>query len=288
MKRLGFATSRGDPTLTADDLLARGPLEAAGWRLEPVVWDAADDLSGLDALVLRSCWDYHRRPEAFRAWLDRLGRLPIPVLNPPEICAWNLHKRYLLELAALGVEVPATVLVPRGQPLGEAVERLPGDRVVVKPAISLNGEDTLLLGKGEVAGSPVVRGLVERGDLLLQAYVEEITSAGELSFVFFGGAFSHAVRKVPRPGEFRVQAEHGGARLPAAPSEAAVAEAAAILGRVPGPLLYARVDLVEREGRPVLVELEVLDPMLFLGYAPGAPERFAAAVIDRLGSAVRR
>jgi glutathione synthase/RimK-type ligase-like ATP-grasp enzyme len=268
--RLGFATSREDPALISDDRLACAVLERDGWQVEPVVWDAGADLGGLDALILRSCWDYHRKPEAFGAWLDELRVLPIPVLNPPEICTWNLHKRYLFELASRGVRVPETVLVPRGQPVPDVA----GERVVVKPAISLNGEDTYLLAPGD----PAVRALGQRVDLLVQEYIPEITEAGELSFVFFGGEFSHAIRKVPRSGEFRVQVEHGGTRLPVRPTEEQIGQATAILQHVDRHLLYARVDVVERGEDLVLIELELIDPMLFLGYAPGAPERFAAAV----------
>lgn len=283
MRRLGFATSRVDPDLTADDRLACAPLARAGWRVEPVVWDAAADLDRLDALVLRSCWDYHHQPEAFAAWLDRLGGLGLPVINAPAVCAWNLDKRYLLELRAAGAPVPDTAFVPAGSgALEDAAEALTGERVVVKPTISLNGEDTWLLSRRDVARSAEIRALARRRDLLVQEYVPEITAAGELSFVFLGGEFSHAIRKLPKPGEFRVQVEHGGRRLPCTPTDDQIAQAAAILDRAAGAPLIARVDMVERGDRLLLIELELIDPMLFLGYAPGAPERFAGALLERL------
>lgn len=269
MRRVGFVTSREDPDLTADDRLAIAPLAARGREVVPVRWDAFD-AAGLHAVVLRSCWDYHRAPDAFRAWLESLAALSIPVCNPPAIAAWNLHKGYLLEL---GVAIPRTTIVRRGEPLREPLDAA---ELVVKPAISLNGHDTVRTTAAEVAS--VVARLARHGDVLVQEYVPEIERTGELSLVFVGGGFSHAIRKRPAAGEFRVQAEHGGRRERTQASGAHIAWAERLLSGVTADLLFARVDVVERGDELVLMELELIDPMLFLGYADGAPERFADAV----------
>jgi glutathione synthase/RimK-type ligase-like ATP-grasp enzyme len=287
MKRVAFVTFEAGPDLTDDDGLALAPLEALGVSVEPLVWTAPlPEPEAFDALVLRSCWDYHRKPDDFVAWLGRFEG-PGPALwNPPALCRWNLNKRYLLDLAAAGVRVPHTRWLPRGSRVSPDEAALPGDPpgVVVKPAVSLNGEDTFLFSterRAEIADA--ANAILRERDLLLQAFVPEIFSQGETSLVFFDGAYSHAVRKLPTGGEFRVQAEYGGRREPARPPPEIVERARAALAVAGGPTpLYARVDGVVTEAGFTLIELEVLDPTLFLGFDEGAPGRFAAALGRRL------
>jgi glutathione synthase/RimK-type ligase-like ATP-grasp enzyme len=121
--------------------------------------------------------------------------------------------------------------------------------------------------------------MLEQGDALVQAFAPEIERSGEWSFVFFGGAFSHAVLKRPAPGDFRVQTELGGSAVPLDPPPALLDQAATVMGKVQGRWLYARVDGIERDGRLVVLELEMIEPFLFLGQDPQAPARFADAIL---------
>jgi glutathione synthase/RimK-type ligase-like ATP-grasp enzyme len=295
MKTLGFATYSGAPELTADDRLALPALRKRGIEVVPVVWRGGARPQGLEGLVLRSCWDYHQvEPEVFLDWVSQQEQAGSRVWNPFEVVRWNLHKRYLLEAGAHGARIPRTVCVERGAPrsLRDVLEESGiGPGLVIKPAVSLDGHDTFLFGMRHAEAERVYESLLRRGDVLVQEFIEDIQTEGELSLVFLGGTFSHAIRKRPARGGFRVQVEHGGTREPFQPTPAQVRHAEHLLALAGQPLLYARVDVVPVRGELVLMELELIDPMLFLGYAPGAPERFAEAVAracDLPGYSARR
>ncbi|HZI16438.1 MAG TPA: hypothetical protein VE153_39095, partial [Myxococcus sp.] len=237
---------------------------------------------GLDGLVLRSCWDYHQvAPEVFLDWVQSQERAGLRVWNPFEVVQWNLHKRYLLDAAAHGARIPRTACIERGatRPLRDVLGAYGiGPGMVLKPAVSLDGHDTYRFTTLHSEAEEVYASLLRRGDVLVQEFIPEIQTEGELSLVFMGGAFSHAIRKRPARGGFRVQVEHGGTREPFQPTPEQVRHAEHLLALARSPLLYGRVDVVPVRGELVLMELELIDPMLFLGYAPGAPERFAEAV----------
>jgi glutathione synthase/RimK-type ligase-like ATP-grasp enzyme len=279
-RRIAFATSAADHRLTDDDRLAFEPLAELGIAVDPLVWDdpAALEAEGFEGIVIRSCWDYHLKADAFSRRVEAWARNGVRLWNPARVVLWNLHKRYLLDLAARGARIPRTIVIPRGGD-PEAAAELDGRARVVKPAVSLNGHDTFLVGAADDAlARDEVRELAAAGDVIVQEFVPEVQGGGEVSLVFFGGAFSHAIRKRPRAGEFRVQMEYGGSREPFRPAPELVQQAAAILAMAGETLLYARVDGVEVGGELVLMELEVIDPFLYLGYAEGAPQRFAEAL----------
>ncbi|HVG23632.1 MAG TPA: hypothetical protein VND45_05715 [Thermoanaerobaculia bacterium] len=238
-------TWRGLPQLAADDRLVVDALRRRGATVDAVIWDdPAVDWRRYGAIVVRSTWDYHKRVDEFRAWLDRMEGLPL--WNPPALLRRNIHKSYLLDLQAQGIEIVPTIFMPRG--------------VVVKPAVSATAHQIMLL----------------EYDVLIQPFVPEIATDGELSFVFLGRTFSHAVRKRPRAGDFRVQSDFGGSaeRVEVAPE--LVAQAARISATLGEEWLYARIDGIVRDGRLVLMELEATEPSLFLDAA--SADRFADAI----------
>jgi hypothetical protein len=246
---IALVTWRGLPELAADDRLLRDALVRRGVDARAVVWDDPDaDWRAFDAIVVRSTWDYHKRIDEFRAWLDRMDGLPL--WNPASVLRWNTHKSYLLDLQQRGIDIVPTLLVPGGQGF------------IVKPAVSATAFRT------------------ERhetdGDVLVQPFVPEVVTDGELSFVFLGRKFSHAVRKRAAGGDFRVQTEFGGSAEPFAPSAELVEQAARIAGTLGDAWLYARIDCVVRDGRLLLMELEAAEPSLFLDAE--SAERFADAI----------
>lgn len=250
LKRVALVTWRGLPDLAPDDRLLRDALVRRGIDARAEVWDDPRvDWRAFDAIVLRSTWDYHKRAEEFRAWIDALDGLPL--WNPPEILRWNIHKSYLLELESRGVPIVPTLLV-RG-----------GEGFIVKPAVSATAFRT----ERHAAGC----------DLLVQPFVPEIARDGELSFVFLGRAYSHAVRKRPRGGDFRVQPDFGGTVEPFDPPPGLIDQAARIAATLGRRWLYARVDCVVRDGRLMLMELEATEPSLFLDEV--LAERFADALV---------
>lgn len=283
-----FATSDEHAALTADDRLAADALRGLGLRVEPLVWSRPDAVPGDGAaVVIRSCWDYHLREREFRGWIASLEARGVPVLNAPALVRWNLHKGYLREMEARGIPVVPTAWVraddPR--PLGAHLDAAGWEEAVVKPAVSLSAHETWRVRRDEAAAhEPRFRRLRAAGDVLVQRFLPEVVSGGEWSLVFFGGEFSHAVRKRPRPGDFRVQVEHGGSSAPEAPTPELVDAAGAALRAAPGVADYARVDGVVAGGEFLLMELECIDPVLFFAAHPPAAARFARRIEERVAA----
>ena len=283
MREVALVTARAWPELTPDDRLVLPELERRGARASIVVWDdPAVRWRRFERVVLRSIWDYHLRPAEFLEWLDRLGDDGIPLWNPGVVVSANMDKAYLRLLEEQGIEVPATAWLDRGTrvALADLLQDRGWRQAVVKPSISASAHRTWV---ATLADADALQGrldeLLADGNALVQEFAPEVTDAGEWSLVFLRGHFSHAVLKLPAAGDFRVQAEQGGsARLAPAPA-ALVEQARSILDRIDAPWLYARVDGVERGGRFLLMELELVEPELFLRLEPAAAGRFADAIL---------
>lgn len=285
-----FATSAEYADLTEDDHLLAGALEARGVAVEPLVWNEVDAAS-VDAaalVLIRSCWDYHLHPERFIGWIEALHARGITVVNPPALVRWNMHKRYLLDLAARGVAIIPTVRVTPedARPLAAILADAGWDEAVIKPAVSLNAWETWR-ERREDAGRDEARfaALRARGDVLVQPFMPQVAEEGEWSLVFFGTEYSHAVLKRPAPGDFRVQVEHGGSIAAVEPPPAVLAAAqATVRAAAPAPQ-YTRVDGVRVGDGFQLMELECIDPVLSFGLAPGSADRFAGVLSALVGIA---
>ncbi len=266
--------------------MAAGEVDA-----EPASWDdPAVDWAAYDLVVIRSTWDYLLRREEFVAWTRRVPRL----LNPASVVGWNTDKIYLAELAGAGLPTVPTVFVRPGDP----VDVPAAGEFVVKPAVSAGALDTARYADdGAAAAESHVARLHEAGrTAMIQPYVSAVDTHGETALLYIGGAYSHCVRKGPLlaprgaaevEGLFRE--ESISARVPE-PAERALAER--VLQAVPGGsdrLLYARVDVLPGpDGSPLLLELELTEPSLFLSHAPGAADRFATAIKAAAQHAVRQ
>ncbi|TAK11358.1 MAG: hypothetical protein EPO32_12370 [Anaerolineae bacterium] len=286
MLQVGFVTCATVQDLTPDDQLAFAELAARDVTARPVLWDDPSiEWQGFDALVLRSTWDYHHRSAEFRAWLDRIEAAGARLFNPPATVRWNMHKRYLANLAERGLPVVPTAWLEQGETadLYTLMKARGWERAVVKPAISASAHNTWTTTGFEAPDQQArLDDLLGRSDVLVQPFMEEVQTEGEWSLLFFGRQYSHAVLKRPAEGDFRVQNEYGGGYVAAQPEPETVAQAAAVLAAVEGPLVYARVDGVVRAGIFTLMELELIEPYLFLGTHPGAAARFAATILEAL------
>lgn len=259
---------------------------AAGFELVPVVWDEAFALPDFDALVIGTAWDYVPKSAAFLARLTEWSRLR-PVLNPPSVVAWNADKRYLKDLAAAGAPVIETVWAERaGQAeIDAAFETLGTGEIVVKPVVGASAWRQARIRRGEPL--PAAQDLPP-AEAMIQPFLASVAQEGEYSFLFFGGAFSHAALKRPGAGDYRVQSVYGGYESMHSPSTDDVALAKAALDaacEITGQesLLYARVDMArDASGRLALMELELIEPYLYPEQGPGMGERFATALKDRL------
>ena len=214
MKRVAVATYAERPGLAPGEFpLARAT--AGTVELVPTPWDDTQvDWSTFDAVLLRSCWDYHLRHGEFLDWLDRVEQRGQTILNPPSLVRWNSDKRYLRDLAEGGHRVVETEWIASGDDpaLADRLDRRGWQQVVVKPSVSASATDTWQLHRRDAdAHDARVRTLTARGAVMMQPFLPEIVERGEWSLVYFDGNFSHAVVKRPAAGEFRVQAEFGGA-----------------------------------------------------------------------------
>lgn len=281
--RVALVTCANLPQLTPDDRLLADALRDRGVDPVPAVWDEpATDWRSFHRVVLRSPWDYHLRPREFAAWLDAREGDGVRMVNPAPLVRWNVHKSYLSELARAGVPVLETVGLPRGR--ASALAALMDARgwadVVVKPAVSASAHRTFRVSRADAASlEESLDAILRDGDALVQPLAPEVLEQGEWSIVFLGGRFSHAVLKRGAAGEFRVQEEFGGRAETRDPGGALLPQAEAALQAAPGPTAYARVDGIERDGRFVLMELELVEPVLYLGRDPEAPGRLADAIL---------
>lgn len=280
---VAFVTSHFLSDLTADDRLAVAALAKRGVRVVPTVWnDASVDWPTFDAIVVRSTWDYHRRSQEFRGWIERLAASGARVWNPASVLRWNMQKTYLQAMEREGVPIVPTAWLRQGSAvtLGRVLDERDWREVVIKPAISATAFRTWRVSASEASEAHErLMELLDAGDVMVQPFIREIQSEGEWSMVFFSGTFSHAVRKRPHDSDFRVQAEFGGTEAAETPSSEVLAAATRVLATVREPWLYARVDGVETERGFVLCELEMLEPTLYLGANTEAPARFADAIV---------
>ena len=288
--RIGFVTAESWSSLAVDDHPAVAALHARRVEVEPVVWTRPFDANRFDALVMRSPWDWYKHRQAFRRFITSLADLRTPVFNPPAMLARYQDKTYFRELAALGLDtVPTAFFRP------EALEQLPDElarrgwrRAVLKPSFTANAWGAQRFEASQV--DEVVRLAKAHpvdSEWMLQPYVEGIEARGEWSLVFFGGRYSHAVQKRPKPGDYRVQPDHGGHSVLGEPPPAFIHAAERIISVAVPDALYARVDGVEQAGGFRLMELEVVEPELFFRLHPDAPGRFADALLARLASPLR-
>ena len=289
MPRIALVTCRPGPSVAEDrDLpgLVRA-LREAGAEASAVVWDDEEaDWSGFDLAVIRSTWDYSWRAAEFTAWAERCGRAT-RLANPADVVRWNTDKRYLGDLAAAGVPVVPTRYLAPGDPAD-----LPADHeYVVKPASGAGARFAARYAPEEhdTAVRHLRRMHADGLTAMVQPYVRGIDTAGERALQFFGGRLLHASRKqaVLAPGtpyDERKVAHPGLTAWTPAPAERTVAERA--LAAVPGApeLLYARVDLVDGpDGEPCVMELELVEPNLFLSLHPGSVERVVEEVLKAAG-----
>ncbi|MEU5879676.1 hypothetical protein [Spirillospora sp. NPDC047279] len=274
---VALATFSGLPGGNADVRELTAALAALGVEAAAVSWDdPSADWDAFDLVVVRSTWDYTARLGEFLAWADRVPRL----LNPAGTLRWNTDKRYLRDLDEAGVPVVPTRWDP---------EDVPADwpEYVIKPSVSAGSRDTARWRAGEEdAARAHLRALRAQGrTVMVQPYLSAIDAAGETALLFCDREFSHAARKAPilKAGAGLLDGPHGGEITAARATPEQLAVARKVLDAVPGDLLYARVDLVPGpDGTPVLLELELTEPALFLEHAPGSAGRFARAIAARI------
>jgi hypothetical protein len=288
--RVALVTCSELPQLDVDTQWLVTALKKQGVHLTAAVWDDPRvDWREFDLAVVRSCWDYASRRDEFLAWAERVPHLA----NPAEVLSWNTDKRYLMDLAASGVPMILTTWV---LPEHQWIPPIDGEWVI-KPAVSIASLDTGRYQMGKSAEHKLAVEHVRRlqqteRTVMIQPYIAGVDAEGETAMVFLGGNFSHALRKGaildgPDVGIDRRFQPSGGQNLQIRqPTKAQFELAEQVLNAVPyerDQLLYARVDLVPaRDGSPLLMELELTEPMLYFEQAPEAAQRMAAAILSQI------
>jgi len=272
--------------LLGEERLLQTGLEARGFRVRRVAWSNPDfDWRRTRAAVIRSTWDYFERFPEFCAWMDRVAT-QTQLINSQSLVRWNVDKHYLRDLAARGVRVPPTRFTEPGEvtTLREAVAASGWDEVILKPAVSGAARHTYRLNAGNLdEHETLFRGLVASEAMILQPFLGSVLADGEISLIVIEGHCTHAVRKIAKPGDFRVQDDHGGSVHPHTASAEEIAFAEHAVAVCPEPPHYARVDAVRDDtGALSLMELELVEPELFLRFHPPAAAALAAAIAERL------
>ena len=292
MRRAAFLTLSDPADFVIDDDLAHEPLRRRGWQVDTVPWDAQGvDWRRYDIVVIRSTWDYQNQPAAFLDTLAAIEGSGTRLENSLDIVRWNMQKTYLRDLAAHGVPTLPTLWRERLRPgqLLPLFDSMRSEEIVIKPVVSANAQGAYRLDRdsARTQAAEIEAHYAER-PLMMQPFEPTVVSEGEYSLFYFNGEYSHCVLKVPKRGDFRVQEEHGGDIRALTADPALLAAGAAAMAATPDKLLYARADFVrDRDGEYRVMELELVEPALYLRMDPGAPDRFAEAIVARATAPAR-
>lgn len=289
MYKIAFVTHSDAPDITEDDQLTADELKRRyDILVEPLSWDgpvSPETLRSFDLLVIRSTWNYYRKYEQFRAWLNILASRGIPILNPVKLMLWNADKNYLRELSEKGFPIAETFWLEKGSTvnLQELIESVGFPEVILKPVVSAGAWQTWRIPAEEAASyQEKADEILATNDAILQPFFKEIIDEGEYSLTFFGDKYSHTTLKQPDNGDYRVQREHGGSYYATEANEEWIKLGEQLIQALPYSPLYTRLDGIRRNGKFEILEVELLEPDLYTRFHEGAPTRFADAIVDRI------
>ncbi len=278
MRRVCFLSMDSLDGYVADDELAVEPLARLGFKVDTLSWrDTTVDWNDYEAVLIRTPWDYQRSPDEFLNVLETIDRSSARLENSLDIVRWNLDKRYLIDMERRGCLIVPTIWDAAYSEVEceSLLERFGVDELIIKPTVSATAEHTYRIKTYD----PALEGVFANRSFMVQPFMPNIVAEGEYSLFFFNGEYSHTINKSPKTADFRVQEEHGGIITEVVPDEKLRAAAENALDKIGEPLLYARVDLVRDElDEFELMELELIEPALYLRMSDGAPQRFAAAI----------
>jgi len=264
-----------------EDEMVLKALKTDGHEASLQVWtDASVDWKAFDLLLIKSPWDYFNRIGEWYAWLDEIEALGVKVLNPVSVLRWNADKKYLMEMASAGIDTVNTLILDKPEKLNvQLFEQMETDKLVIKPKISGGAKQTFVLDKADFESKKEsLEELIAEEDYLVQPYMPQVAADGEWSLVFFAGKFSHALIKKPKSGDFRVQHYFGGTIESVKPQAQILKQAQKVVKEFASDCLYARVDGLWVDGQLQLMELELIEPYLFLFTNEKALGNYVSAV----------
>ncbi len=286
MPRVAFLTLENIADFVSDDALALRELERRGWHAVEVPWSQSGiDWGAFDVVLVRTTWDYMDRVEAFLATLAEIEASGTRLENARAIVEWNIDKRYLRALAARGVSIVPSVWGHGGDAdaFAELFATLQDAELVVKPTISGGAKDTFRLHAPLSEATQQQLAITFAGrDWFAQPFVRSVLSEGEYSLFYFAGELSHAIQKVPKRGDFRVQEEHGGEICGIAVTSELRRVADGVMATLDPQPFQARIDLVRLDhGQLAVMEVELIEPSHYFRMHERAPANFADA-LERL------
>lgn len=281
-KQCAYLTMEKIEGWSIDAELGFAPMRALGWTVDTLPWRVDEvDWDEFDAVYIGTPWDYPDDPAQFMQVMRAVDRSSAVLVNDFALVAWSMQKTYLMDLEQRGAAIVPSRWAERLETgmFGEAFEHFQTDSIIVKPVIGTNAADTFPLDRDSLSQlAPKVCEKFADRPCMLQPFIENIRSEGEYSMFYFNRQFSHAIRKIPKKDDYRVQEEHGAEILAAHPEPALRDAADALLQLVEPQPVYARADFLRGpDGRFLLMELELIEPSMYLRMDPEAPRRFAQA-----------
>jgi glutathione synthase/RimK-type ligase-like ATP-grasp enzyme len=271
-----------------EDIILEEILFELGLEFQFEVWsDTSVDWTKYTHLLMKSPWDYFDRYAEFLAWCQKIKSLGIPVINDLDTIIRNSEKRYLQEIQDKGFSIVPTIFNSKDQipDIDACFDSFKTDQIVIKPTVSGGAKNTLKIGKGNWRDNgEQIQKLLASEDFMLQPFIKEVAEVGEYSYLFFNGKFSHAVLKSPKSGEFRVQHFFGGQIHAIDPTLIELVFIQKIIDEFASDTLYARVDGVWIKGVFHLMELELIEPYLFLFTSKEGRENYKNAIKERSGA----
>lgn len=284
-RRCAYLTMENLDGWSIDAELGFAPLEAMGWTVDALPWRSENvDWNAFDAVYIGTPWDYPEDPDRFLEVLASIDRSRAVLVNDMALVTWSLPKTYLRDLEKMGVDIVPSIWGERYEAgmLRKALDRFGADKVIIKPVVSTNATDTFLIERKDFDSTEArLSGTFSNVACVIQPFMSDIQSEGEYSLFYFNRQFSHAILKTPKSGDFRVQEEFGANIVAVDPGPALRETSDRILQLIEPMPVYARADLVRGAGdRFYLMELELVEPSMYLRMDALAPERFAKAFDD--------
>lgn len=261
-----------------DDNILVKELELHGHQVETLSWSRNADWSKYECAIIRTTWDYMERPVEFFAKLEEISK-KTRLFNSLETVSWNIHKSYLKSYRDKGITIVPTVFFKHTENLILPSE-WKAQKFVIKPSISAGSYKTLVFTREEIESKKYLSELVA-GDWMCQPFLDEIKD-GEISLVYFNKKFSHALKKIPKAGDFRVQEEFGGNIVSLTPDDTLMKVGHNIMQTTKDDCLYARVDVVPVQGHYALMELELIEPSLYFRTHSDAAKNFVKALHEKI------
>jgi glutathione synthase/RimK-type ligase-like ATP-grasp enzyme len=287
MKKIGFLTCQEVPgyggLLTKYDTEMVEYIRSKGYECGPVIWDQEKEPEKFDLLFIRTIWDYYKKYDRFYDFLDEIFIKKIPMLNSPMIVSQNMHKFYLRKLIARGVNVIDTSFFIKNTRVDlKDIMKLNGwDKLIFKPAVSAGSYLTTLVNSYSAEHEKQWQYMIRIRDMIVQPFQEEIYQ-GEISNVFWNNQYKYSLKKTPKNGDFRVQFNFGGEYKIHKPSDVVLEECKKVMRIYGNDAFYVRIDGIETGNEFKIMEVEMIEPDLYLDYFPEAKYDLAEALLSKL------